>query len=327
MNRQLRPNLAELTEAVRERSGLAGKRDIARISASAPALPEGWLPNGDDAAAIPLGPTGGEGYQLLAMEGMLGGLVERDPWFAGWCGVMVNCSDIAAMGGTPTAIVNALWADGESSKAEEVMRGMRDASAHLGVPVVGGHTNLRADSANLAVGILGYARILLSSFAAKPGQTLVAAIDLRGGFEGDSVNWNAATEAPGERLRGDLALLPKIAEQGLAIACKDISQAGLLGTLTMLAESGHCGARVALDAIPRPPQVDPVRWLCAFPSFGYLLTTQASELPKLLEAFHEREIAAAAIGEMTANRQVVLTDGDEDCLFYDLNSGALTGFS
>ena len=60
---------------------------------------------GDDCAAIP----DGDGYLLLAAEGLWPQLVSQDPWFAGWCAIMVNISDIAAMGGTPTAVVDAGW--------------------------------------------------------------------------------------------------------------------------------------------------------------------------------------------------------------------------
>ena len=52
---------------------------------------------GDDCAAIP----DGDGFLLFAIEGFMNEFVARDPWFAGWCGVMVNVSDIAAMGGGP----------------------------------------------------------------------------------------------------------------------------------------------------------------------------------------------------------------------------------
>jgi uncharacterized protein len=40
--------------------------------------------------------------------------------------------------------------------------------------------------------------------------------------------WNAATDVAPERLRGDLELLPKIAEAGLCDAGKDISMGGVL---------------------------------------------------------------------------------------------------
>ena len=45
-----------------------------------------------------------------------------EPWFAGYCGVMVNLSDVAAMGGRPVAVVDALWAEDDASAAPRVPR-------------------------------------------------------------------------------------------------------------------------------------------------------------------------------------------------------------
>ena len=343
MMKRPEPSLDQLLERVLQRCGIGSKQDIAAVSQHLPALPEGFHPNGDDTAAIPVSriPAGAKpkdhdeatnGYQLLAIEGMQGKLVTEQPWFAGWCSIMVNCSDIAAMGGRPTAVVNALWCSAESNGAQdahlaELLRGMRDAATHLGVPIVGGHTNIRSTEANLAVSILGHANRLLSAFSAKPGQTLVAAIDHRGRFQNNSLNWNAATMAPAERLRGDLELLPYIAEHQLADACKDISQAGLLGTCAMLLESSGCGVELDLDQLPRPALATLEDWLCAFPSFGYLLTTDAERLPALLRTFQQRGIQAAALGEITDSRQLnVSWQGQHGC-FYDLEHHGLTGFT
>ncbi len=58
---------------------------------------------GDDTAAIACG----DHFQLLAIEGMLPAFVRAAPWFAGWSAVMANVSDITAMGGRATAVVNA----------------------------------------------------------------------------------------------------------------------------------------------------------------------------------------------------------------------------
>jgi uncharacterized protein len=320
-------SLAQLLEQVSQRCGIGFKQDIAAVSQHLPPLPDGWHPNGDDAAAIPIGANAEYGYQLLAIEGMQGKLVTEQPWFAGWCSVMVNCSDIAAMGGRPTAVVDALWCNDDHGLLAELLRGMCDAAAHLGVPIVGGHTNLRSDHNNLAVSIMGHANRLLSAFAAQPGQTLVVAIDHRGQFQNNSLNWNAATSAPSERLRGDLELLPFIAEQQLADACKDISQAGLLGTAIMLLESSHCGAELDLNRLPKPEQVAMADWLCAFPSFGYLLATDQQRLPELLAAFATRGISAAAIGEITSSQTLdVCWNGERRC-FYNLRENSLTGFT
>ena len=55
-----------------------------------------------------------------------------------------------------------------------------------------------------------------------------------------------------ERLRGDLELLPQLAEDGLCDAAKDISMAGTLGTALMLLECSQVGARIDLDAHSAP---------------------------------------------------------------------------
>ena len=71
-----------------------------------------------------------------------------------------------------------------------------------------------------------------------------------GGFREPHLYWDAATGAPSARLRGDLEILPTLAEAGLVRAGKDISMAGLVGTAMMLCESSRRGVCLDLDAIP-----------------------------------------------------------------------------
>lgn len=131
---------------------------------------------GDDAAALPR-PEGG--WNLFAVEVLIPGFVADDPWFAGWCGVMGNLSDIAAMGGQATGITDMIWAP-DAASARPVLDGLKAAAAAYGVPFIGGHTNLHSPMLNQSVGVTGRARRLISSFAAEPDDLLIAAIDLRG---------------------------------------------------------------------------------------------------------------------------------------------------
>lgn len=315
-------NLKSMVEFIITNSGINSKKDIASVSKLLPELPEHWLANGDDTAAIPTS----NGYQLFAIEGMQPALVETQPWFAGWCSVMVNCSDIAAMGGRPTALVNAVWTSQSGDHLTELMRGITDAATQLGVPMVGGHTSLQSEKPYLAVSILGHANKLLSSVSAKPGDTLVAAIDFRGVFEGTSLNWNAATNAPPGRLREDLELLPKIAESNLAHAAKDISQAGLLGTTVMMLESANVGVTIDLNNIPKPEHVAMQDWLRAFPSFGYIIATENSNVDALIKEFNQRDIHCAAIGTVNSSKVLDITYQNQTAIFYDLTKNSLTGF-
>jgi AIR synthase-related protein len=296
--------ISAIAERLRCSSGIMAKSDIAEVAQSLGLNGEGAIAVGDDCAAIP----DGDGYLLFAIEGFMNEFVAGDPWFAGWCGAMVNISDIAAMGGRPIAIVNAIWADG-AARAAPVLAGLKAAASAFSVPIVGGHSNVRTDRGQLSVAILGRAKKLLTSFDAEPGDSLVAAIDLRGRYREPFSNWEAATDAPPARLRGDIALLPEIAEAGLSRATKDISQGGIVGTAAMLAECSGVGITIDLNAIPKPDGVALERWLMTFPSFGYLLSIKPEHVAPTIARFAERGIAAATIGAVTSGSRVVIRDG------------------
>ena len=307
--------LHELATTLRQSRGFAHKRDIGdAVGALERALPGGAFAGlGDDCAALP----DGDGHLLFAIEGFVADFVATLPWFAGWCGVMVNVSDVYAMGGRPIAVVDAIWSRGADTSSH-VMAGLAAASARYGVPVVGGHSNHRSDHGQLAVAIVGRARRLLTSFDARPGQQLVMAIDLRGAYQEPHPYWNASTTAPGERLRGDLEVLPGLAEDGLCGAAKDISMAGAVGTALMLLECSEVGAVIDVEAIPRPPGVPLARWLLSFPSYGFVLSVEPGHTAEVLARFAARGIAAAVVGEVTASPKVRLRTAADEVELWDL---------
>jgi uncharacterized protein len=320
-------SLTALTEELRGRAELGMKRDIqlpARVFGGA--AKSAWFPtkepilNGDDTAALP----DAEGYSLFAAEGIRPELVAGDPWFAGFCSVMVNLSDIAAMGGRPWAVVDVLFMG--SGENERVLEGMLAASELFGVPVVGGHTARVQGPSMLAVAVLGRAKRLISSHAAKPGQKLVMAVDLRGSFRGSGGAFNAATTASAQQLRASLALLPELAEAGLVGAGKDISMAGTCGSLAMLLETSAVGAELDLERIPAPPEVEPLRWLTAFPSFGYVLAVDEGAVAQVCARFDAVGIVCAAVGTVTESRRLLLRHGEQEAVYLDLAERPLTGF-
>lgn len=296
-------DLTTLAEKLAASSGIAAKADIGSV-ATRLGLTDTQIAVGDDCAALP----DGDGYLLFAIEGFINEFVAADPWFAGWCGVMVNISDIAAMGGRPVAVVDAVWSNGEE-EARPVLDGMRAAATAYGVPIVGGHTNIRTDRRQLSVAIIGRAEKLLTSFDARPGDVLVAAIDHRGRYREPFNNWEAATDAPPARLRGDIGILSALAGDGLALAAKDISQGGIPGTAIMLAECSGLGIEIDISALPLPDGIPLERWLVTFPSYGYLLSVAPEKVADVIERFTARDITASAIGKLVPGSEVAITDG------------------
>lgn len=322
-----RGSLAALTGALGARVELTYKQEV-QLAAKAfgRATHSAWFPgggpvlNGDDATALP----DGEGYLLFAAEGMRGELVEADPWFAGFCGLLTNVNDIAATGGRPWAVVDVLFlGSGDNAR---VLEGMAAASDAYGVPVVGGHTTRVAGPSMLAVAVVGRARRLIASHAARPGQVVVAAVALDGAFRGRGGNFDAATTASPERLRSHLAVLPELAERGLVGAGKDVSMAGLCGTLLMLLETSGCGASLDLARVPSPAGVDPLRWLTAFPSFAFLLAVDAPKVPEVRARFEVAGVACEAVGELDDGGRLDLGYEEQRATYWDLRARPLTGF-
>jgi selenophosphate synthetase-related protein len=123
-------------------------------------------------------------------------------------------------------------------------------------------------------------------------------------------------------LRGDLELMPQLAETGLCDAAKDISMAGTLGTALMLLECSEMGARIDLDRIPGPVDVPLARWLTAFPSFGYLLSVREENVEYVQGLFTARSLACMSIGTVDASRKVVVEQGGEVALLWDFSAEA-----
>jgi AIR synthase-related protein len=317
--------LETLVARLREGRGVRGKRLIRRAARTL-RTSAGRIHNGDDAAALP-DPDGG--FTLLAAEGMVPAFVEREPWFAGFCAVMTNVSDIAAMGGRPRAIVDVLLASDDEAQTEAVLQGLAAGASLFGVPVVGGHTGRSAAGASLAAAVLGKAQRLITSFDARPGEVVLACVDLRGQFRGETNNFDAVSGRNPAAIRAQLELLPQLAEAGLVRAGKDISMAGLVGTLLMLVETSGCGARLDVGAVPVPEcaRPSPQRWLEAFPSFGYLLAVAPSDVAEVAARFHALGVAAAPVARLCEGHALELEYEGQRCCFWNLAREPLMGFA
>ena len=320
-------SFTELMDGLRLHSGLLAKRDIQPAAGMFCHQPfpqlgaAGML--GDDAALLPRQ----NGQLLLACEGMHPGLVEEDPWFAGWSGVLVNLSDIAAMGGRPLALVNSVWS-GNADALQPLLEGMRFACERFGVPMVGGHSNQQSPYTALSVAVLGVAEgPVLSARAAAPGDELWMLVNKNGAFYRHYPFWDAATHATPARLRSHLSLLPALAAEGLVRAAKDISMGGLTGTSVMFAEACGLELSIDLDAVDRPDGVEEQAWLSCFPSFGYLLAVDPSRTSTLVRMLQgDPDLICCRIGRFSTGecRVLLQSSGASHCL-WEVASG-LTGF-
>ena len=324
----MKTDLAEVIQKTRSYLGLVRKRPIAEIydklilhGVSGPQLPN----YGDDAAVIPFK----DEYLLLAADGMMTRLLQNEPYAAGKASVMVTVNDIYSMGGRPLAMVNVL-ASGDEKHRSQMIDGIKKGCEKLNVPMVGGHLHPDGpmDAPALSVAILGRAKKLLRSHMARPGDDLVFAADLKGQVGCSSVtSWDANSGKTTRELLFRLETLPLIAEREWAGACKDVSNAGLLGTLSIMMENSGRGAVIDLDAIPCPTPLTLSQWLLSFQSFGFVLAVSPEFSARIMGLFKERDIDAAVVGKVLDGKTVTVRSKGASAVLFDFEKDQITGIT
>ena len=279
---------------------------------------------GDDASAIEIG--NGQ-VILLAADGMWGKLMEADPWWAGYCSVLVNVNDIAAMGGIPLGMTNVISTQ-DKNICNQIMDGINEGVKKFGVPMVGGHVHPDAPYNSLDVSITGIMNRddVISSYQAKPGDKVLVAIDLDGKVHPKfKLNWDTTTMKSAELVQAQITAMNEVASKHLVSAGKDISNPGTLGTLGMLLETSNVGATVELDLIPRNTDVSWEDWLRLYPGAGFVLTAKEENVDFIVEILEKVNITTRVVGSIIPDKMLFLTSGDSKEVVFDFTTDKITG--
>ncbi|MEX2250779.1 MAG: AIR synthase related protein [Acidimicrobiia bacterium] len=283
--------LTRVTEAYRSHSGVAQKAPISLVSDMLGKTD--WLTGpGDDGALI----RANSGQVVVSSEAMFPPFVDADPRGAGFAAVLANVNDLAAMGAIPLGILDTIV--GPAPIAALVLEGMKEASTMYEVPIVGGHLTVLDGPASVSAFGIGEATVVLSVRNVRPGQAILLACSLDGTMR-DDFPFFASFDVRRDRMAGDVRILAGLAASGGAVAAKDVSMAGLLGSLAMLLEARQAGAVVDLDSIPVPIGVALERWLISFPAYAFLLCTDPDRAETCRAPFVERGLTCEQIGVVT----------------------------
>ncbi len=315
--------LSELVKSLQSFKGVSRKNSIEKVTKTLGDVynitGDVLLDFGDDASAIDIGDNQ---VVLLAADGIWGDLMNVDPYWAGYCAVLVNVNDIAAMGGKPIAMVN-IMAVNNDEIYEDILSGIVDGCRKFNVPMVGGHLHPDAEYNSLDVAIAGIASkdSLITSSGAKVGDKVLVAIDTDGRqYPGIPLNWDTTYEKDAKLVQDQIKIMQKIAEEHLPSAGKDISNPGTLGTLEMLLEASGVGASVELEKIPRNEDVDWDMWLRAYPGAAFVMTAPEENAQAIIDALSPYSFEVAVIGDVIEEKKLYLSSGDEKLVLFDQNS-------
>jgi thiamine-monophosphate kinase len=256
----------------------------------------------------------------VLVEGVHFDLRWSAPEDAGWKALAVNCSDLAAMAGSPRAAVAAVVVPGDRpGLADSLATGLAEAAAAFGCPLVGGDTAV-GEALSLSVAVVGDSpaggAILRSG--AQPGDTVFvtgalggARVALRALRRGQAPESEAAA-----RLHRPLPRLEegRKAAEGGATAMIDVSD-GLAADLGHICDESAVGVCLQAQAIPLGPGAVLEDALAG--GDDYELCFTAPDPSRVAAAFAAGGPAApVAIGVVTreARRVVVRPGGAEEPL-------------
>ncbi|MDA0182528.1 AIR synthase related protein [Solirubrobacter phytolaccae] len=236
--------------------------DTAAVKAPLGSLLHGLLPQdrwlGDDGVPVP-------GTDVIAcVDAIVPAMVERDPEWAGWCGMLVTAHDLSAMGAEATGALDTVGGR-DAAHVEAILDGVRAGAEAFGLPILGGHTHLGVPAA-LSVTGLGRAPDPIPASGGTPGDAISVCADLTGGWRPGYTGrqWDSTSS----RTREQLAAMLGAVRAARPHAAKDVSMAGLVGTIGMLAEASGTGATIDVAAIPKPSSATFADWLTCFPGFA-----------------------------------------------------------
>lgn len=224
-------------------------------------IPADMLGIGDDCAVMPCG----DGELICSTDMLMEGVhFLRDaasPEDIGWKSLAVNLSDIAAMGGTPTAtfLSIALPKDVQGEWADRFIAGYAELSRKFNVPLLGGDTTSSLHDIAINVGILG--RAPLGKSVRRSGASVGHGIyvtgnlgDSAGGLQAILNNWDKTQEVE-SLIQSHIRPIPRIEigqalmNTGLIGSMIDISD-GIASDLRHILKASGVGAEVNLDRMP-----------------------------------------------------------------------------
>lgn len=255
--------------------------------------------------------------------------MDIDPYWAGYCSVLVNVNDIAAMGGTPMGMTN-VSSSSDENIINQIMDGISDGVKKFGVPMVGGHTHPDTPYNALDVAISGIVKKddIIPSCNANDGDDVIVAVDLDGSVYKDTgINWDTTSDKSPKYVQDQLKVMNTIGKKHLVSAGKDISNPGIIGTLGMLLEASNMGANIQLEKIPKPDDIDWISWFKMYPGSGFVLTSSpdfSDECVSLLNKYH---IDASIVGKVTNDKKLTLSDVKLTKTVFDFNKDKIMGFS
>jgi len=311
--------------------GLLNELGLAAID-----LPPGWAGPGDDAAVLPAYNSNRSNRLFstdLMVEGVHFSLEYTPPQALGYKLLAVNVSDIAAMGGSPSAFTVSLAApaDTEVRWIKDFYRGLKEAADEFKCPLVGGDTS-SGPCLMFSIAIIGDAPVpgpVLRSGASVgddlfvsgwPGESAL-------GFKLLSQRFDCKGSRREKLISRHLKPTPRLelgralGERTLATSMIDVSD-GVLKDLSHIIEASNVGAEIWAESLPLSEELRQEAealglngediFLTGGEDYELLFTANPAKRQAVLAAAEAVHAPATRIGTIVAGNRLILKKCGEE---------------
>lgn len=205
-------------------------------------------------------------------------------------GLIHTCSDIVVMGGKPLFALNAMQVE-SFQEAKEVAEDLKKQSIGLGVPIIGGNTQME-DNLKPCISFTVFGRLIgkpIPDAGVKKGDRVFMLGEVVEGEIGERVH----------RAKVKFKAFMDMVEQGVEIhASKDASRGGWFGNLAEMLVKSKKGVRISSIPYPRIS-----RYMGT-----YLLSVPRKEIRKVVEISAKHRCPIIEVGTTTEEKKITIGD-------------------
>ncbi len=270
---------------------------------------------GEDSASI----LDNENFILMTTDRIKTDYILKNPFGAGFSSILVGIDDIYCCGGTPLA-ASLIVSFKNKQIGEKIFEGAMEGSQKFQVPIVRGHTRLNGNHYELSSTMIGEIKKsnYISAKNAKDNDDIILAVDFLGRIPTVSkYYWDTVTFKQSEEVLLRRRSMNMIAQQHLANSAKDISNAGIFGTILQLIKYSNVGATININKIKIPPFLvkngyDLETYIKMYLTTSYILSAPEDKSKDILKIFDKHGLEAMVIGKIIKDVHLLkISDGKE----------------
>ena len=93
----------------------------------------------------------------------------------------------------------------------------------------------------------------------------------------------------------------------------------------MMLESSGKGATVDITRIPKPADVDDIKWALSYQGCGFVFACPPENSQRIIEIFRDVGCDGAVVGKVDDSKILRLIDGQDSVVLFDFSKDIITG--